>query len=114
MTLFLVKPGIFYFFIGLIPSGKLYMNSMLATLNTRDHIRNKGREAVSGGWNSMQLEIISGGPPAAQLDNPHYLNGGVGVTFDSVHFGFFFIHFPLFYPPSPTTRECTWQAYMVF
>ncbi|KAJ7163739.1 hypothetical protein C8R46DRAFT_1221503 [Mycena filopes] len=36
MVLFLAQPNTFYFFLGLIPSGKLYMNSMLATLNTRE------------------------------------------------------------------------------
>ncbi|KAJ7275812.1 hypothetical protein C8J57DRAFT_1505120 [Mycena rebaudengoi] len=41
MILFIVRPNTFYFFLGLIPSGKLYMNSMLATLNTREHLRNK-------------------------------------------------------------------------
>ncbi|KAJ7712917.1 hypothetical protein B0H14DRAFT_3637127 [Mycena olivaceomarginata] len=44
---FLAKPNTFYFFIGLILSGKLYMNSTLATLNTRQYIRNKGQDSGS-------------------------------------------------------------------
>ncbi|KAF8971823.1 hypothetical protein BDZ97DRAFT_1913720 [Flammula alnicola] len=41
MILFLVLPDTFYFFIGLTLSGKLYMNSALATLNSRRHIVKK-------------------------------------------------------------------------
>ncbi|KAJ7088460.1 hypothetical protein B0H15DRAFT_841436 [Mycena belliarum] len=37
MILFLTKPGTFYFMFVLILSGKFYMNSMLAMLNTRKH-----------------------------------------------------------------------------
>lgn len=55
--LFLAFPGTFYFFIGLETSGKLYMNSVLATLNSRRHIA-----AISNGnkrsreRNSIQME----------------------------------------------------------
>ncbi|KAJ7473464.1 hypothetical protein FB451DRAFT_1249334 [Mycena latifolia] len=41
LVLFFTVPHTFWFFIGLIPSSKLYMNSMLATLNTRQHIRDR-------------------------------------------------------------------------
>ncbi|KAJ7631927.1 hypothetical protein DFH06DRAFT_1337448 [Mycena polygramma] len=41
MVLFLVTPNTFWFFLGLAPNSKLYMNSMLATLNMRQHIRDK-------------------------------------------------------------------------
>ncbi|KAJ6628284.1 hypothetical protein B0H10DRAFT_1990761 [Mycena sp. CBHHK59/15] len=37
MILFLTQPGTFYFMLSLLISGKLYMNSMLAMLNTRQH-----------------------------------------------------------------------------
>ncbi|KAF8188850.1 hypothetical protein K438DRAFT_1513002, partial [Mycena galopus ATCC 62051] len=38
IILFLSSPNSFWFSLALIPSGKLYMNSMLATLNAREHI----------------------------------------------------------------------------
>ncbi|KAJ7766308.1 hypothetical protein DFH07DRAFT_351099 [Mycena maculata] len=41
IVLFLSVPHTFWFFLGLIPSSKFYMNSMLATLNMRDHIRER-------------------------------------------------------------------------
>ncbi|PPQ79748.1 hypothetical protein CVT24_010122 [Panaeolus cyanescens] len=41
LVLFLALPGTFYFFFGLFLSSKLYMNSALATLNSREHIRSK-------------------------------------------------------------------------
>ncbi|KAJ7683534.1 hypothetical protein B0H17DRAFT_1137662 [Mycena rosella] len=40
-ALFLASPDTFWFFIPLAPSSKLYMNSMLATLNMRQHFRDK-------------------------------------------------------------------------
>ncbi|KAJ7124143.1 hypothetical protein C8R43DRAFT_1241009 [Mycena crocata] len=45
-----------WFFLGLAPSSKLYMNSMLATLNTRQRIRNK-IDAGDKGWNSIGNSI---------------------------------------------------------
>ncbi|KAJ7178791.1 hypothetical protein C8R43DRAFT_1230218 [Mycena crocata] len=56
MVLFLVLPDTFWFFLGLAPSSKLYMNSMLATLNTRQRIRNK-IDAGDKGWNSIGNSI---------------------------------------------------------
>ncbi|KAJ7175490.1 hypothetical protein C8R46DRAFT_1249104 [Mycena filopes] len=41
MTLFLVSPHTFWFFLSIAPNSKLYMNSMLATLNMRGHIWRK-------------------------------------------------------------------------
>ncbi|KAJ7659776.1 hypothetical protein DFH06DRAFT_1326797 [Mycena polygramma] len=41
MILFLVAPNTFWFFLGLAPNSTLYMNSMFATLNLRQHIRDK-------------------------------------------------------------------------
>jgi len=54
LILFLAVPGTFYFFIGLGPSSKLYMSSMLATLNTRGHVRQQS-ESNSGviGWGTI-------------------------------------------------------------
>ncbi|KAJ7135278.1 hypothetical protein C8R43DRAFT_956113 [Mycena crocata] len=56
LVLFLVLPNTFWFFLGLAPSSKLYMNSMLATLNTRQRIRNK-IDAGDKGWNSIGNSI---------------------------------------------------------
>ncbi|CAK5274603.1 unnamed protein product [Mycena citricolor] len=39
MILFLALPDTFWFFLSMAPSSKLYMNSMLATLNMRQYIR---------------------------------------------------------------------------
>ncbi|KAJ7634879.1 hypothetical protein FB45DRAFT_910138 [Roridomyces roridus] len=41
MILFLATPGTFYFFLGIAPCSKLYMNSMLLTLNLREAMRGK-------------------------------------------------------------------------
>ncbi|KAJ7158596.1 hypothetical protein C8R46DRAFT_1224540 [Mycena filopes] len=41
MILFLVSPHTFWFFLSIAPNSKLYMNSMLATLNMRGHIWRK-------------------------------------------------------------------------
>ncbi|KAJ7301151.1 hypothetical protein DFH08DRAFT_120286 [Mycena albidolilacea] len=45
MILFLAQPNTYYFYLGLVLSGKLYMNSMLATLNTRQHLRRRGENS---------------------------------------------------------------------
>ncbi|KAK7053744.1 hypothetical protein R3P38DRAFT_1465815 [Favolaschia claudopus] len=61
MVLFLVLPDTLWFFLGLAPSSKLYMNSMLATLNRRQHLR----EAVAysdKGWNSIQMGTLTSNP----------------------------------------------------
>ncbi|KAJ7062784.1 hypothetical protein C8F01DRAFT_1251598 [Mycena amicta] len=41
IILFVAFPNTFWFFLTLAPNSKLYMNSMLATLNMRDHFRRK-------------------------------------------------------------------------
>jgi len=60
MVLFLALPDTFWFFLGLAPSSKLYMNSMLATLNTRQRIRDK-IASNDKGWNSIQMGTITTG-----------------------------------------------------
>ncbi|KAJ7174607.1 hypothetical protein C8R46DRAFT_1081391, partial [Mycena filopes] len=55
MVLFLATPGTLYFFLSLAMSSKFYMNSMLATLNTRQHVRSK---SAGSGWNSVDGEAI--------------------------------------------------------
>ncbi|KAJ7916278.1 hypothetical protein B0H13DRAFT_2450013 [Mycena leptocephala] len=58
MVLFLALPDTFWFFLGLAPSSKLYMNSMLATLNTRQRIRDK-IATNDKGWNSIPMGTIA-------------------------------------------------------
>ncbi|KAJ7799485.1 hypothetical protein B0H14DRAFT_2902887 [Mycena olivaceomarginata] len=52
MILFLVYPDTFWFFVSLAPNSKLYMNSMLATLNLRQHMRN---QILGNEWNTIDL-----------------------------------------------------------
>ncbi|KAJ7166042.1 hypothetical protein C8R46DRAFT_1096944 [Mycena filopes] len=54
MVLFLATPGTLYFFLSLAMSSKFYMNSMLATLNTRQHVRAK---SAGSGWNSVGPDV---------------------------------------------------------
>ncbi|KAF5319615.1 hypothetical protein D9619_008563 [Psilocybe cf. subviscida] len=54
LILFLALPGTFYFFIGLTASGKLYMNSALATLNTRKYVYSKAHGAGSA-WGGFEM-----------------------------------------------------------
>ncbi|KAJ7239192.1 hypothetical protein B0H12DRAFT_1237639 [Mycena haematopus] len=58
MILFLALPDTFWFFLGLAPSSKLYMNSMLSTLNTRQHIRDR-LASNDRGWNSIQMGTLA-------------------------------------------------------
>ncbi|KAJ4469964.1 hypothetical protein C8J55DRAFT_523130 [Lentinula edodes] len=58
LILFLALPGTFYFFLGLMTSSKLYMNSMLATLNTRQHIA-QAMHNTERPWNSIQVQGLS-------------------------------------------------------
>ncbi|KAJ3885916.1 hypothetical protein GG344DRAFT_82216 [Lentinula edodes] len=55
LILFLALPGTFYFFLGLMTSSKLYMNSMLATLNTRQHIT-QAMNNTERPWHSIQMQ----------------------------------------------------------
>ncbi|KAJ7718554.1 hypothetical protein B0H16DRAFT_1797313 [Mycena metata] len=73
---FLVKPNTFYFFLGLIPSGKLYMNSMLATLNTREYVRNKGHNPR--GWHSFPLAVM--GSDQREAEAVAFASSGVGIS----------------------------------
>ncbi|KAF9059114.1 hypothetical protein BDP27DRAFT_1302891 [Rhodocollybia butyracea] len=58
MTLFLALPGTFYYLLGLMTSSKLYLNSMLATLNTRQHIKQTAHDSERA-WNSIHLAGLS-------------------------------------------------------
>ncbi|KAF8966232.1 hypothetical protein BDZ97DRAFT_2057490 [Flammula alnicola] len=62
--LFLSRPGTFYFLIGLMPSSKLSVNSMLATLNTRQHIRSTAASVAdsTARFNSFPIRSLSRGP----------------------------------------------------
>ncbi|KAF8156262.1 hypothetical protein K438DRAFT_1986852 [Mycena galopus ATCC 62051] len=58
MKHFLALPDTLWFFIGLAANSKLYMNSMLATLNTRQYIRDKSA-SNDNGWNSIQMGTLA-------------------------------------------------------
>ncbi|KAJ7780764.1 hypothetical protein DFH07DRAFT_439326 [Mycena maculata] len=75
IILFLSIPNTFWFFLGLILSGKLYMNSMLATLNTRQHIRGRLNEDSAGPWNSIHIRNLS--------SNRNTNSGGTNVPEES-------------------------------
>ncbi|KAJ7336417.1 hypothetical protein DFH08DRAFT_1083184 [Mycena albidolilacea] len=75
MILFLAKPGTLYFFLGLIPSGKLYMNSMLATLNTRQHLRSKGKNSQG----MYSLDAIAGESSQNRSLRPNHVFPNPGV-----------------------------------
>ncbi|KAJ7126285.1 hypothetical protein C8R44DRAFT_980102 [Mycena epipterygia] len=49
LILFSVKPRAFYFIVWILLSGKFYMNSMLATLNTRQYARELYGDSMSMG-----------------------------------------------------------------
>ncbi|KAF7354622.1 hypothetical protein MSAN_01375600 [Mycena sanguinolenta] len=55
--LFLIYPDTFWFFLSLAPNSKLYMNSMLATLNMRQHFRDK---VLGDEWNTINIDDIPG------------------------------------------------------
>ncbi|KAJ7739517.1 hypothetical protein B0H16DRAFT_1465176 [Mycena metata] len=54
MVLFVVYPHSFWFFLSIAPSSKLYMNSMLATLNMRGHIW-RNAHSVNENWENVNL-----------------------------------------------------------
>ncbi|KAJ7467346.1 hypothetical protein B0H11DRAFT_2046846 [Mycena galericulata] len=76
MVLFLLLPDTFWFFLGLAPSSKLYMNSMLATLNTREHTRNR-IVANDKGWNSIPMGTL------ATNTIPSKIQGKAGLDFET-------------------------------
>ncbi|KAF7293533.1 hypothetical protein MIND_01131700 [Mycena indigotica] len=55
LILFLALPDTFWFFLGLAPSSKLYMNSLLATLNNRQRIRDQVASRLDKGWNPIPM-----------------------------------------------------------
>nr|GAT45609.1 predicted protein [Mycena chlorophos] len=62
IILFCVRPGTFYFMIGFLVSDKLYMNSLLAILNTRQYAMDlRGTSEISGGG-SRSLPPMSFAP----------------------------------------------------
>jgi len=64
MILFFSLPETFWFFLGILLSGKLYMNSALATLNSRRYIRGSTRSGIvdSDNWHSTPLAGLPGTP----------------------------------------------------
>ncbi|KAJ7175052.1 hypothetical protein C8R43DRAFT_1119077 [Mycena crocata] len=66
MILFLTQPGTLYFMLMLLISGKLYMNSMLAMLNTRQHAHSVGKFGVTA-IEHISMPTFSSGPSANQV-----------------------------------------------
>jgi len=58
IILFFAVPGTFWFFLGILLSGKLYMNSALATLNSRQHLKESAHS--SAGSNNLHLIPLTG------------------------------------------------------
>ncbi|KAJ7250791.1 hypothetical protein C8J57DRAFT_1723531 [Mycena rebaudengoi] len=76
---FLVTPNTFWFFLGLAPNSKFYLNSMLATLNTRRHVREKSRLSIDKGWDSIPIDTI----PSSDFN--HRSVSPVNFTMASAH-----------------------------
>ncbi|KAJ6488172.1 hypothetical protein C8R47DRAFT_1215974 [Mycena vitilis] len=75
MVLFLALPDTFWFFLGLAPSSKLYMNSMLATLNTRQRMRDK-ISSNDKGWNSIPMATIA----TSNSNTPKKIQGQASIA----------------------------------
>jgi len=69
LVLFLALPGTFYFFFGLTLSGKFYMNSALATLNSRQHIYSKAHGGKDSTWNRIAMSNMSQSATAAESND---------------------------------------------
>ncbi|KAF7319257.1 hypothetical protein HMN09_00263200 [Mycena chlorophos] len=74
LVLFLALPDTFWFFLGLAPSSKLYMNSMLAMLNKRAHLR----EEMSRGSGRRSKDYTSFPPSNSSRSRS---TRGVGIEF---------------------------------
>ncbi|KAF8121723.1 hypothetical protein K438DRAFT_2035702 [Mycena galopus ATCC 62051] len=57
MGLFLASPDTFWFFLSLAPNSKLYMNSMLATLNMRQHFQ---KQVLGNEWDTIDISDFPG------------------------------------------------------
>ncbi|KAF8170536.1 hypothetical protein K438DRAFT_1982684 [Mycena galopus ATCC 62051] len=84
IILFLAIPNSFWFSLALTPSGKLYMNSMLATLNTREHIRQRMQQN-SVGRISICLENISTNPSSDPANPETPANTTIDITSPTEH-----------------------------
>ncbi|KAK7015423.1 hypothetical protein R3P38DRAFT_3400438 [Favolaschia claudopus] len=79
MVLFLAVPDTFWFFLGPAPSSKLYMNSMMATLNRRQHFR----EAIDyndKGWNSIPMGTLASNAGGAKVGHHGQGQASFGVV----------------------------------
>ncbi|KAJ7797752.1 hypothetical protein B0H14DRAFT_2618607 [Mycena olivaceomarginata] len=79
IILFISIPNSFWFSLALIPSGKLYMNSMLATLNTREHIRQRIQHD-SVGCNSISLGSLSSNASAGPTNPQNPANTTIDIS----------------------------------
>ncbi|KAJ3753750.1 hypothetical protein F5878DRAFT_725961 [Lentinula raphanica] len=75
LILFLAIPNTFYYFVGLLTSSKLYMNSMLAALNSRQYIARVSEDEAAQCWNSIPV-------PALASDNTQSRATNVTSTLD--------------------------------
>ncbi|KAL1677176.1 hypothetical protein EV122DRAFT_266264 [Schizophyllum commune] len=86
LVLFLRTEGTFYFFIGLMPSSKLYMNTMLATLNTRSHLKKQAKWGEAKYLNTRQTLFPNGELRMSMPPPAHYgkapATDGVISSFD--------------------------------
>ncbi|KAJ7484807.1 hypothetical protein B0H11DRAFT_2413719 [Mycena galericulata] len=73
MVLFLTEPGTFYFMLIVLISGKLYMNSMLAMLNTREHAKSIGKTG-------MAIDISNISMPSFSTNPEHHLESGIAAS----------------------------------
>ncbi|KAJ7499871.1 hypothetical protein FB451DRAFT_1549370 [Mycena latifolia] len=73
-ALFIAFPDTFWFFLPLAPSSKLYMNSMLATLNMRQHFRRKyttnNRDLNTVPMESMHTHVEGKSVSGVEFVNP--------------------------------------------
>ncbi|KAJ7618528.1 hypothetical protein FB45DRAFT_931852 [Roridomyces roridus] len=83
MALFLALPNTFWFFLGLAPNSKLYMNSMMSTLNGREARRAK-LDSSDKDWNSIPMATIPTVVPTTGDTDSKMGQGSIRAT---VNFG---------------------------
>ncbi|KAJ4473580.1 hypothetical protein J3R30DRAFT_3406489 [Lentinula aciculospora] len=66
LILFLTIQNTFYYFIGLLTSSKLYMNSMLAALNSRQYISQSSEDEAARCWNTIPIQVLDPEPRTAR------------------------------------------------
>ncbi|KAF7341107.1 hypothetical protein MVEN_01844900 [Mycena venus] len=72
LILFSTEPGTFYFMLWVLLSGKFYMNSMLATLNTRGYAIGMAAENTLGDISLTTIKISHPNQTAASINVPEH------------------------------------------